>query len=70
MCWSSRPPAAARRQVGEHPAVVLECDLELVALEEDPVFVPTEFGGEFPLTRELEDGAAFVGFQDSLRFAR
>jgi hypothetical protein len=42
----------------------------LSPLKEEPVFVPTEFGGEFPLTREFEDGAAFVGFQDSLRFAR
>ena len=28
-------------QVRQHPAAVLDRDLELVALEEDPVFVPS-----------------------------
>jgi hypothetical protein len=31
----------ARRKVREHPAVLLDSDLELVALEENPVFIPT-----------------------------
>ena len=30
-----------RRQVGEHPAVVRDCDLELIAVRENPVLILT-----------------------------
>ena len=34
-------PAAAGGQMGHHPAAVLDRDLELVVLKEDPVLIPT-----------------------------
>jgi hypothetical protein len=30
---------------------------------------PLDFGSEFPLLHEFEDGTALVGFEDDLRFA-
>jgi hypothetical protein len=49
---------------------VLDFDLQLGAMKENPVSSqPLVSCDEFPLTPELEDGAALVGFQDNLWFA-
>jgi hypothetical protein len=34
-----RPPVAGPRAVREHPAVLLDCDLELVALKETKFYL-------------------------------
>ena len=56
--------------VDQHPAAALDLDLQLVAFEEDPVFVLSSlFRCEFSLTPEFEDDAALVCLENDLRLA-
>jgi hypothetical protein len=68
--WLDRRPRLPP-EVGQHPAAVLDRDLELVALRETrSSSQPPGLAANFPFAPKFEDGTALVGFQDSLRFAR
>jgi len=56
--------------MGQNPAAILDGNLKLISLQEDPVLAPSDwFDGEFTSSAEFEDDFSLVGFEVDLRLA-